>query len=784
MKKSIWITLLIIAVIALLAFTVGRFIYYGGSASAYTPPERPRPTLEVEAAPMSARLEAVDNPQEGLGVVVIDYAHDNALFIEELNVLLAKIVDRGYRYEIISTSGSDDDSGSSKKNPLFEKLRYADALILPLARKEYAVEEVDAIDQFVDKGGRVLMIGDPTRTLVMEPLNSIAGSFDIIFANDYLYSLESKDNNYRNVIYSNFSESPVTSGLDADSKIIFYSGSSVYAPGHEIILADDVTYSSTSEGGRNLSAAALTTDDKVLALGDLTFFTEPYSNAENNETLINNIAGFLAGSERDYEFKDFPYLFNPAVDIVYNNSLVFNSQFDDSVKLKEELEALGHTVTFVDEIDNENDVIFVGRFEDAEPVQDYLDAAGITVLNANEKTEEEELLTDDQAEADQNRVAVINNDEPPDEESAFVEGRIRIAGVGELEKGGSTLFHLHQEDGRNILIVLSANPDTNADAFDLLFDQDFTECMVNPTTAVCQTETPGDRLPPSLRSFRIDRILIVSDDSGREREDAQTSELDYYNVLSDTYAVETRSTLNDGYPDLEEILEYDAIIWTTGDYWDDSVGAEGAELLTKYIELGGNLILSGASIAFDWEHTDFLSQVVHAQYQSFAEQSDLRVAMPDHPIAKDINPNEVFEFVDTPSGEPLLSDVVMNTSDARAIFTRGSQSDEAGAPAVIAFEDNRAKIAYFAFPIYLLPPEAQMQIVNNTVDWFSKKSLPPPNGSTPSFEPEEDETPPAEEEPEETPTPPPDDGEGGNGDSGDNGNGGDENGEQEPGSTS
>jgi len=769
MKKSTWIILLVLAVIALLAFSIGRFIYYGGSnANAYTPPERPRPTIEVEAAPISARLEAVDNPTESRGVVAIDYAHDNALFIEELNVLLSKIVDRGFSYEIVTDGGSDEDS--TKGNSLVDKLRYANALILPLSRAEYTPAEVTAIRRFVEKGGRVLMIGDPTRTLTMEPLNSVAGAFGIIFANDYLYSLDSNDNNYRNVVYTHFADSPITTGLNENSKIILYSSSSVYAPGKEIILGDDTIFSSTSEGGREVAAAALTTDDKVLALGDLTFFSEPYSNAENNETLINNIADFLSSSQRDYELQDFPYLFNPNIDIVYDDSLVFNSQFDDSVKLKTMLEDLDHTVTFLDEIEDENDVIFVGRFDNLDPVEEYLAEANIKILDAGQKTELEETDSNPEEEADQNKLALIN-DETPDEESQFVEGRIQIEGVGELERGGSTLFHLHQEDGRNILIILSDNPDTNADAFELLFKQKFTECMVNPSTAVCQTEKPGGGPPPSLRSFRIDNILIVSDDSGRERKDAQTSALDYYNVLSDTYSIDTISTTSDGYPTIDDLLEYDAIIWTTGDYWDDSLGADGAQSLLKYIELGGNLILSGASIAFDWDHTDFLSMVPHAEYLGFGDQVDLQLGLPDHPLAKGFAEDEPISFVNPPSGEPIPIDIVKNTSNARVIFNRGSNSEQSGAPSVIAYEDDRAKIAYFAFPMYLVPADAQTQIINNTVEWFTKKSQPLPDGSAPSFEP----TP--EEEPEPSPTeepPPPEDGNGGsdNSDSGDNGGNG------------
>jgi hypothetical protein len=67
--------------------------------------------------------------------------------------------------------------------------------------------------------------------------------------------------------------------------------------------------------------------------------------------------------------------------------------------------------------------------------------------------------------------------------------------------------------------------------------------------------------------------------------------------------------------------------------------------------------------------------------------------------------------------------VVRHTADARVIFQRGPYSPKAQAASVFAYEDDRVKVAYFAFPIYLLPPEARAMLVNNTVDWFTKKPL-------------------------------------------------------------
>ena len=122
---------------------------------------------------------------------------------------------RGFSYEVAQEAGLENSNGSSEEETaqmepisdyppspdiLTDKLRYATGLILPLPRREYTADEVDQIKRFVAKGGRVLLLGDPTRTISVEALNGIAGAFGLIYANDYLYSLDHNDNNYRNVV--------------------------------------------------------------------------------------------------------------------------------------------------------------------------------------------------------------------------------------------------------------------------------------------------------------------------------------------------------------------------------------------------------------------------------------------------------------------------------------------------------------------------------------------------------------------------------------------------------
>src|SRR5690606_10219868 len=134
MQKYSWAPIIIIPVAIVAAFLIGRSAYFGlGAGAAYTPPDRPLTEVPLAAAVPSQRLEAVDNPALSQGVVVIDYAHSNAFFIEELNTLYAKLVARGFSYEVVLGGEVEEGNGDT----LTEKLRYAKALVLSAPRLEY-----------------------------------------------------------------------------------------------------------------------------------------------------------------------------------------------------------------------------------------------------------------------------------------------------------------------------------------------------------------------------------------------------------------------------------------------------------------------------------------------------------------------------------------------------------------------------------------------------------------------------------------------------------------------
>mgnify|MGYP006198670969 CR=1 FL=1 len=68
--RKLSLILLVLVVLIIAAFVGARLFYFGGLANAYTPPQHDLEPVKLEAAPLSAHLEAVDNPEVSRGVAV------------------------------------------------------------------------------------------------------------------------------------------------------------------------------------------------------------------------------------------------------------------------------------------------------------------------------------------------------------------------------------------------------------------------------------------------------------------------------------------------------------------------------------------------------------------------------------------------------------------------------------------------------------------------------------------------------------------------------------------
>ena len=143
--------IILLALVLLVVPTVGRWFYhYDGS---YQPGQVARPDLDQIEASLPETQPFVDQEIDATpGTILFDLAHGNRVKMAELNVLQARLSARGQRLEPVTQSGD-----------LASQLRYARALIIISPGVDWTPDEIQQVQRFVDKGGRLLLVTDPTR---------------------------------------------------------------------------------------------------------------------------------------------------------------------------------------------------------------------------------------------------------------------------------------------------------------------------------------------------------------------------------------------------------------------------------------------------------------------------------------------------------------------------------------------------------------------------------------------------------------------------------------------
>ncbi len=342
MRKQLKILLFLVL---LLLPVIARFIWF--FPGTYEPPTISEIDYSEISTLRSDYQSFDDQPMSSNAHVVIDLSHANRLVINDLDPLRDRLEARG-----VTITAYDGSTGS-----LVDQLRDATALVVLAPTEEFAEsQELDAILQFVEDGGRLLLAADPTRPAAdsgvgyddsgfpfllprvsaIPATNSLANAFDVSYFRDYIYNTHDNESNYRNVRFTNFSEAhPLTEGLE---NVVFYSAHSLQSRGIPLVMGDENTLSPVRVGETNLVVAYLTADEQVLALGDITFMTVPFHRVGDNDRFLSNIADWLALSERQRDdLEDFPLLFSQPVELVQVSGNLLDPRL---VNRTDELQAL------------------------------------------------------------------------------------------------------------------------------------------------------------------------------------------------------------------------------------------------------------------------------------------------------------------------------------------------------------------------------------------------------------------------------------------------------------
>ncbi|MBI2831428.1 MAG: hypothetical protein HYX79_04135 [Chloroflexi bacterium] len=477
MKKSVFISSLVVVAVVLVA--AARVFFYSGG---YQAPAVEKPSYDDISVPAPQSPPFAEEQKKQAGILVLDAAHDNDFAPVELNVLLSRVVSRGFAFEYLRKDngavGAKALEGQMER--MREKLRYADALAVILPREAFQPGEVELIKEFVEKGGKLLLIGDPTR---QSEINSVSARFELIFENDYLYSLKEHDGNFQNIFVTRFAQSDeITKDL---AKIALYSAGSIRSPDKGIAFTDENTFSSLIVTKGKLSPLALTESSRVLALSDLTFMREPFNAAWDNNKLIANVADWLTRSQRVFVLSDFPHFLNNKVDITYSDPALI----DLGIELKNFLAGKGKNPTVTTYADTlTGDTVFVGLLKDAGKVDKFLKNGKISVT-VKAESEQKPPAKKDETPAP---VPPGDKDTPAKATEKEANGtKIEIENIGQVfREEGATVIYLDQSNNRDVLIILSNNDKMMKDTIGILKDGKFRNWLVSGKLAIFYAPKP------------------------------------------------------------------------------------------------------------------------------------------------------------------------------------------------------------------------------------------------------------------------------------------------------
>ncbi len=182
--------ILFLGILAICVIAPWLFFYEGK----YVPSPVGKPGYEdITVAPTPHPGKFTDVYREGEGMVIVDLAHGNNFTLAELNPLRLRLVSRGFDVEYLQKG---EEAKKSVLQNLEEKLRLADALVVVLPVASYSEEEVKLVREFVEKGGKLLLIADPTRP---SNVNSLSSAVGLVFERGYLYHLTENEGNFRNI---------------------------------------------------------------------------------------------------------------------------------------------------------------------------------------------------------------------------------------------------------------------------------------------------------------------------------------------------------------------------------------------------------------------------------------------------------------------------------------------------------------------------------------------------------------------------------------------------------
>lgn len=436
----------IISAIALFLLPIlARYFWMNAFPFIYQP-NVTTPKFEQAVIPEPPSASApVSLPEAGQAagqVVLIDFAHSNQFLINEIEPLTRALTSRGAITEI-----------HTGEEMLEKKLRYASAYIILSPLSLFSADEIRTVERFVANGGRLLVFTDPTRGMAffdysypdIDSANLLLSSTGIAFSGDYLYNQSDNEGNFRNVKFTQFGEHPLTENL---ATVVLYGTHSVSTGNGTILLpASSKTLSSLTDKGGGLAGMVLSADGNVLAAGDFTFMTTPFFSVADNAQLVERVAEFALGGERQPSLANFPYIFQGQTSLVTLGETQLTSSLLAQISyLQGTFKQQNVQLTLSDKRGPTNNIL-IGTYEESEDILSIIRKLDLEI----------------------------------DESYEFV----TVPKIGQVSLAGTGALLLESSEKGNTLIMLADSSDNLEILLSLFYQGELSGCVVQDNIGIC-----------------------------------------------------------------------------------------------------------------------------------------------------------------------------------------------------------------------------------------------------------------------------------------------------------
>lgn len=296
MRKLTSLGLFVATVVLIVGLTAGLSVVLQPGPPAVdttAPPTYDTTAAMIEPLPATGTV-TLDVDAEGT-VVVFDEAHANRYDHDAIHAMTAALTIAGA--DVRFHDGETD---------LEDVLADADAYVVIDPARQHSAADVETVVAFVDEGGRLVMIGEPTRTTVANQivathhsaLGSLAGRFGMSFGTEYLYATTERDGTFRNIVVTatDAGTAGVSSFEQVDRGVMYTATHVAAADGDAYVVAGDGVV--RSQGDREpREYAVVHVDGSVMGVGDATFVRGERAVVADNEHLIAGILEFMVADD-------------------------------------------------------------------------------------------------------------------------------------------------------------------------------------------------------------------------------------------------------------------------------------------------------------------------------------------------------------------------------------------------------------------------------------------------------------------------------------------------------